>query len=404
MFPTAHKRTAERVFVQQQYERLQERKKKRTKRLSEFQKTLDVVKDVERNDEETHGNDAGELNDEETHGNDAGELNDEETHGNDAGELNDEETHGNDAGEHKPVGELNVVHEVDITSAHNDEEQNAPIITEEVVDAAATLVQLSGYEQFVKEQETQTETFVEELMTKVHDLIEKNKSLNHQLQECAFSFKIIEANDNLTAFYTGLPSWVVFLHVYMYTIPYISQGCSLSSMDELFLTLVKLRLNLMHNDLACRFQISKSTISRIFHRWLDVLHDKVLVWPSQDTIRENMPLIFKQLYPRCRCIIDCSEIFIETPSCFRVRAQTYSNYKKHNTVKFLIAITPCGTISFRSNCWGGRVSDKDLTQKSGILDLLEPGDTVLADRGFSIDEDVILHGAKLEIPAFTRGK
>ena len=82
MFPTAHKRTGERVFVQQRYERLHARKK-RTKRLSEFQKTLEVVEDVERNDEETHGNDAGELNDEETHGNDAGELNDEETHGND---------------------------------------------------------------------------------------------------------------------------------------------------------------------------------------------------------------------------------------------------------------------------------------------------------------------------------
>ena len=50
-------------------------------------------------------------------------------------------------------------------------------------------------------------------MTKVHDLIEKNKSLNHQLQDCAFSFKKMEANDNLTAFDTGLPSWVVFLHV-----------------------------------------------------------------------------------------------------------------------------------------------------------------------------------------------
>ena len=85
-------------------------------------------------------------------------------------------------------------------------------------------------------------------MTKVHDLIEKNKSLNHQLQDCAFLFKIMEANDNLTAF-----SWVVFLHVYMYTMPYVPQGCSLSSMDELFLTLVKLRLNLMHNDLACHF-------------------------------------------------------------------------------------------------------------------------------------------------------
>ena len=57
-----------------------------------------------------------------------------------------------------------------------------------------------------------------------------------------------------------------------------------------------------------------------------------------------------------------------------------------------------------SDCWSGRVSDKVLTQESGILDLLEPGDTILADHGFTIDEDVILHGAKLEIPALTWGK
>ena len=64
----------------------------------------------------------------------------------------------------------------------------------------------------------------------------------------------------------------------MYTMPYVPQGRSLSSMDELFLTLVKLRLNLMHNDLACRFRLSESTVSRVFHRRLDVLHDKLQIF------------------------------------------------------------------------------------------------------------------------------
>ncbi len=112
----------------------------------------------------------------------------------------------------------------------------------------------------------------------------------------------------------------------------------------------------------------------------------------------------EQLYSHCRVIIDCSEVFIETPSSFTARSQTYSNYKKHNTIKFLIGIMPFGTISYISRCWGGRVSDKNLTQECSFLNLLDPGEVVLADHGFSISEDIAIHSAHLEIPAFTRGK
>lgn len=38
------------------------------------------------------------------------------------------------------------------------------------------------------------------------------------------------------------------------------------------------------------------------------------------------------------------------------------------------------------------------------MDLVEYGDLILADRGFDISEDLGVYGARLEIPAFTRGK
>ena len=75
--------------------------------------------------------------------------------------------------------------------------------------------------------------------------------------------------------------------------------------------------------------------------------------------------------------IDCSEIFIDTPSSYAAHSKTYSDYRKHNTVKFLIGITPCGSICFLSWCWGGCVSDKSLTQQSGFFSYVEPGDVVL---------------------------
>ena len=114
--------------------------------------------------------------------------------------------------------------------------------------------------------------------------------------------------------------------------------------------------------------------------------------------------VFKELYPHTRCIIDCSEIFIERPCSFTARAQSYSNYKKHNTIKFLIGITPSGAISYLSKCWGGRATDKCITMHSGFLRLLDPGDVILADRGFDIADDIAIHSATLVIPSFTRGK
>lgn len=103
-------------------------------------------------------------------------------------------------------------------------------------------------------------------------------------------------------------------------------------------------------------------------------------------------------------IIDCLEVFIDRPSNLLARAQTFSNYKHHNTVKVLIGITPQGTVSFVSEAWGGRTSDKFLIENCGFLKNLVPGDLVLADRGFTVNEEVWLRQAELNIPAFTKGK
>ena len=52
----------------------------------------------------------------------------------------------------------------------------------------------------------------------------------------------------------------------------------------------------------------------------------------------------------------------------------------------MIGITLSGVISYESDGWGDRVSDRRIVMESGFLDLLEPGDGVMADKGFTISD------------------
>ena len=50
------------------------------------------------------------------------------------------------------------------------------------------------------------------------------------------------------------------------------------------------------------------------------------------------------------------------------------------------------------------MSDREITKQCGFLDCLEEGDTVLADRGLTIEDLVLEKKAKLVIPPFLRGR
>ena len=67
-------------------------------------------------------------------------------------------------------------------------------------------------------------------------------------------------------------------------------------------------------------------------------------------------------------------------------------------MKFLVGITPSGFISFLSDCYGGRASDKFITADNGLYDLLERYDEVMADRGFQIREELMLIFCSLSVP------
>ncbi|XP_056311183.1 uncharacterized protein LOC130222679 [Danio aesculapii] len=81
------------------------------------------------------------------------------------------------------------------------------------------------------------------------------------------------------------------------------------------------------------------------------------------------------------------------------RMEIFSNYKSTTTFKRLLGVAPCGAVTFISRLYTGSISDKEITRRSGILSLLEPGDEVMSDKGFTIDM-ITNVGATLIIPPF----
>ena len=176
----------------------------------------------------------------------------------------------------------------------------------------------------------------------------------------------------------------------------------LSHLDEFLLLLMRLKAGLFVQDLEDRFGISISLVSHICITWINLLYlelNDIFPFPSQELVRKNMPQDFAE-YPTTRIIWDCSKIFIQWPSAMLVQSETWSEYKHHNTWKVLVGITPNGQVSYLSHLWGGRVSDKQITRESGVLDLLDAGDNVMVDRGFDIS-NIVPDGV---MPPFLAGR
>ncbi|XP_047137573.1 uncharacterized protein LOC100202502 [Hydra vulgaris] len=115
--------------------------------------------------------------------------------------------------------------------------------------------------------------------------------------------------------------------------------------------------------------------------------------PARELIFETLPPIFKSKFPRLTSIIDCFQVFIESPAL--------------HILTVFISCTPLGAINFVSKCWGGRASDIQIVRESNFTSSKYhyPGDQILADRGFTLKDDfATLSYSEPLVPAFKKNK
>ncbi|XP_075967277.1 uncharacterized protein LOC142970741 [Anarhichas minor] len=273
-----------------------------------------------------------------------------------------------------------------------------------------------------------------------HDYSQRPPSLEEQLQEAQktiacqeellklrknrFFLERFQCDDRLIMFYTGFKDYITLMAVFMALQPtaesMLGWGQSLADqhiirkgfeeqspplIDQFFLFLCHLRQGFLVQDLATRFNVSQATVSRICITWTNFLYcmlGSILVWPSREKVNELLPLSFKNTFPRTRVILDCTELHVKRATSKVLNSETYPYYKGTITFKSLVGISPYGELTFVSDLYMGSISDKEITQTSGILSLLEEGDEVMADKDFFIGDLLSPINVRLVTPAFSK--
>ncbi|CAN8017847.1 unnamed protein product [Ixodes persulcatus] len=179
----------------------------------------------------------------------------------------------------------------------------------------------------------QTETTAADIRSLEQEIARLNEevyALRKKVKDSRFTAESFKGDDEKVSFYTGLPGFVMLMGVFTMLEAHVQHSSqnSLGKFEEMMVFLMRLRLYLSVQDLAYRFQISASTVSRVFEKWLNVFYDRLsplIRWPTTDQLAKTMPTVFRENFgTKVTVILDCFEVFIDRPSSLITRAATWS--------------------------------------------------------------------------------
>ncbi|XP_062610837.1 uncharacterized protein LOC134272644 [Saccostrea cucullata] len=215
-------------------------------------------------------------------------------------------------------------------------------------------------------------------------------------------------------FYTGLETLTKFYFVLRtlgpaaHCLNYIYHKVSnISVPDQFFLVLCKLRRHTTNFELSKLFGVSEKTVSNIFFTWILFMSkqwQEIDIWPTKYLVKYYCPSDFKTKFPNTRVIIDGTECPIKRPKLPKPQQATYSTYKNRNTVKVLVGATPGGLTSYISTAYGGSTSDRQIVERSRLLEMCNSGDSIMADKGFNVQDMFVHRNIQINTPTFFKKK
>lgn len=177
---------------------------------------------------------------------------------------------------------------------------------------------------------------------------------------CGFSVKQFIHNAHAMKYFTGFDDYdhfSFFLCILGPAADCLNYKCSaMTTEDHLFMTLMKLRQAKDDVELGILFNVSTKVVAKVTQVWVNFMYfqlKELQIWPSQNVVKQHMPLSFGRLFGSTRVILDATECALEKPSHVALQSSTFSSYKNCNTVKTVVGCTPRGAVSLISDSYGG---------------------------------------------------
>ena len=241
---------------------------------------------------------------------------------------------------------------------------------------------------------------------------EQSAFVNKDLQRHPFvSLDRIQFDDELVHHYTGLEDWDNFNFVFNFLTIGLNESAQKNRSDlspkSCFLMLcVYLRLHYDFFELSRMFGVSKTAARSLCISWLKFCVSEFksfTLWPNSSLVKFFSPSDFRAKFSTTRIILDCTEIPIMKSSHRKAQSATFSNYKHKNTAKVLVGCTPGGLTSFVSDSYAGSVSDRQIFEKSNLVENLSKGDSVMVDKGINIEDILSVKQINVNMPTFLKG-